>query len=247
MSNKLTEAMTLLAAKARSEPSWGPYAEWCGARANSLHERAATIAVQFAEAARHWPFAERKQFTLWVVQSTGLAMEQCGNSQFKSRFSTGGPGLFAPRIVVDAVVQPTLVEWRDAEPGNPEPYFWLGLYDDGGWASLQNALRLDPSHSSTRAALAMCSVIAIEYDQHELPSGYLGDPGDDLIALTKAEALVAGAADPAVDDSMGRKIAILRTDAEDWIRLREQLERLDWDARMSLWHARPKPSLFQNS
>ncbi len=239
--------MTATAADLAGEPLWKLYAEWCLARASSLQERAATVAEQFAKAARHWPFDERKRFCLWLTNSTGLVMEQCGGSRFTSRFITGGTGLFAPREVVDAILLPTLFEWRREEPGNPEPHFWLGLYGQDGWSSLQEAIRLDPAHGPTRAAVAAMTLLDINYNQHELPSGYLGDPVADLATLTEVEALVAEAVDPGVRQSFERQTSAHRVVAEDWIRLCGQLKGLDWEARNTIWRARPSNRSLRNS
>jgi hypothetical protein len=119
MANKFTDAMRATAAELEAHPRWHPYAGYYKARANNLREQAATAAEQFAEVAKAWPLAERRQFSLWLMDRTGWIMERCG----RSRFVTGGWGLFAPRLVVETVLCPTLAEWRDCEPTNAEPHF----------------------------------------------------------------------------------------------------------------------------
>jgi hypothetical protein len=181
------------------------------------------------------------------MNSTGLLMDRCGFSRFRSRFSTGGPGRFAPRTVVETVLLPTLIEWRRKEPSNSEPHFWVGIYGSDGRSSLREPVRLDPAHGPSRAALAIRLLRAVDYAQHELPSGYIGDPADDLITLTEAESLVAEAADPVVRSSLEEQISALRATAEDWIRLRGQLTGLDWASRKSFWQARSRDRLVERS
>jgi hypothetical protein len=106
-------------------------------------------------------------------------------------------------------------------------------------------MRLNPMHGPTREAVVVQNILGIEYNQHELPSGYIGDRADDLITLTDAKTLLAEAVDPRVRQSLERKVAILRRDVEDWLSLREQLRGVDWDDRISLWRARPTSSQIQ--
>jgi hypothetical protein len=240
VSNKLHDAMTSTSAEIANEPSWRLYADFCEARANDLREHSAVIAEQFAEVAQGWSFEEKKRFGLWLMNSTGRVVERFGRSKYRCRATTGGPGIFAPRIVVVAILLPTLVEWRRREPLNPEPHFWLALYDHDGdsASSLREALRLDPAYGPARAALAEEILQYIKYTQHELPSGYLGNPADDLIALGEAQILVADSVEAPVRACLEQKILDLRTIAEDWVRLSGQLKGLDWEARTAIWRAR---------
>ena len=190
MANIYEIEMNMLAAEAESERFWKPYAEWCRTRARRLTEQAEIIAGQFSEAARQWPFDERKRFAVWLVNSTGVAIERCGGQRYQSRFSYSGPRMFDSRTVVDVVVRPTLAEWRNTDPSNPEPCFWIALYEEDFWSNLQEARRLDPMHGPSNEAFVVQNIRGIEYNQHELPSGYIDDPADDLITLTEAEVLV---------------------------------------------------------
>jgi hypothetical protein len=81
-----------------------------------------------------------------------------------------------------------------------QPHFWLALYDhnEHPGRSLREAIRLDPAYGPARAALAQLILKEIECNQHELPSGYLGNPADDLIALSEAQVLVAKSVEPPV-------------------------------------------------
>ncbi len=238
MSNKFTDAMLLLAAEVSRDPLWLPLAEYYESRERGLRDSAHQAAGRFAESARRWSFEERKRFSLWLMDRTGRVGELCGQSKFKSRYSTGGSGLFAPFVVVEAVVRPTLAEWVQKEPENPEPRFWLALYDKSPWEHVGDALRLDPAYSPACGVKIELILAAVEYDQHELPSGYLDDPVKDLNYLCEAETLAVHVDDPQVQASMRQRIALFRTAAEDWIKLRDKLKGLDWAARSSIWRER---------
>ena len=238
MPSKRSAIFTAMAAELSGEPRWKPYADWCVAHGNNQPEHAAIAAEHFVQIARDWSFEERKRFSLWLVNSTGRVSEQCGRSRFRRRFSTGGPGLFASRIVVDAVLRPTLAEWRRDEPDNPEPHFWAGLYDENPMPSLREAIRLDPAHGPARAATGWLILNAVDHAQHGLPSGYLGDPVDDLSSLREAEALVDQAVDQGVRNSLEPHLSKLREAAEDWIRLRDQMRGLNQSSRNAIWQVR---------
>jgi hypothetical protein len=240
VSTKWHDVMTSVSAEIANEPSWRLYADYCKARANDHRDHATVVAELFVELGQGWSFEEKRRFGLWLMNSTGPIMERFGQSKYESRATAGGPGIFAPRIVVWAILLPMLVEWRRKEPTNPEPHFWLALYDHNEHPaqSLREAIRLDPAYGPARAALARHILKSIEYNQHELPSGYLGNPDDDLIALGEAQVLVAESVEPPVRARLEEQILLLRAIAEDWVRLSGQLKDMDWNARAAIWRSR---------
>jgi hypothetical protein len=236
-----------MSAELASEPNWNLLKEYCEARAFNFRDRAAVIAEQLIDVARPWSFEERKRFALWLMNRTGSQMERAGALRYSSRFIVGGDGLVAPRRVVEAVVLPTLVEWRERAPANPEPHFWLGLFGDGAEDCLREALRLNPTFGPAAAALATLIVRAIEYNQHELPSGYLGDPFDDLGSLNEAKVLLTEVVDPSVLGPLEEKVSILEATARDWVTLRDQFkEELSWAERLSIWRTRAQKPIATN-
>jgi hypothetical protein len=240
LKKKWRDVMTSVSAEIANEPSWLLYADYCKARAGNPFDQSKVAAEHFVRVAHEWSFEEKKRFSLWFMDSTGRIMESFGRSKHESRATTGGPGIFAPRIVVSAILLPTLVEWRREEPTNPEPHFWLALYNhnENPEPSLREAIRLDPAYGPARAALAQVILKEIEYNQHELPSGYLGNPADDLIALSEAQVLVAESVESPVRVRQEEQILILRAVSEDWIRLSGQLKGLDRNARTAIWQSR---------
>jgi len=142
---------------------------------------------------------------------------------------------------------PTLFDWRAAEPANAEPHFWLGMYgiDPHGDAPafhLEGAVRLDPGHVLARVVLAILAIKAIDYNQHELPSGYLGEPGDDLVLLKNASEKLREGVDIGVRAFLEEDISRLESDAMSWIELRGKFSNLDWKTRMSVWQGRLQQS-----
>lgn len=238
MANKFTDAMLTLAAEAAREPSWHLYAGWCEARACGDRDRAAAKADAFAAVALSWSFEDRQRFSLWLMKATGWVMELCGGSALESRRSTGGSGLFAPRQVVEIVLLPTLAEWQSKDPTNAEAWFWLGLYSDDIDACLIEAIHLDPEHGLARASLAKHILATIGYAQHELPSGYIGNPADDLTNLHEVETLLTASVEPPTSALLLQEARRLQEVAEAWIRLQDTLEGLAWSARCSLWQTR---------
>ncbi len=209
--------MTAIAAEAAREPSWRSYAECCQLQGQRRSKQAREAAERFLRDARSWPFNERKRFSMWLLDRTGWVMERCG----RSRYAVGGQSLICPREVIDTITLPTLIEWSNDEPNNPDPHFWLGLYapfraNETPAISLRKAVRLDPNHGPARAALVGHILDAVSYAQHELPSGYVGKPADDLINLNEAEALLTEAVEPHVRALLVARISALRVAAENW-------------------------------
>ena len=231
MANKFTIAVAGMAAELAAEPRWQPYAEYLEIRAGGTYDKARKAACEvaaesFVEIARHWPYKERQRFSLWLMDRAGRVMEQIGSA----RNSSGGRSFVSPQVVIDAILLPTVAEWCEREPGNPEPHFWAGLYsllsfnpDRHPVTYLKEAIRLDPAYAPAREALARHILEAISYNQHELPSGYLrDDPEDDLLSLREAEELVAEPVDASARGILQERISILRSAAENWIEHRRR-------------------------
>jgi hypothetical protein len=207
--------MIEIAAELKHEPAWKSYGEYCELRGQRHNEAARVAAERFLDYARSWDFETRKRFSQWLMDRTARVMKRCG----RSRYAIGGQGLIASPEVIKALLLPTLVEWRNKEPNNPDPHFWLGIYgvyraDDLPAVSLQEAIRLNPAHGPARAALIGHILDAVSYAQHELPSGYLGEPADDLVSLNEAEAFLTDAIEPPVKKLLLERISRLRSAAK---------------------------------
>ena len=238
MADKLSEKMLSVAHEASQDDLWRPLASYYELRAQGRRDDANQAAERFAASARLWPFEERKRFGLWFMNRTG---DLLGRSRLKSRYIIAGSGLFAPQVVVEAVLWPTLAEWAQQEPDNPEPWFWRGLYEEGGWDHIGRALRLHPTYGPACAAKIEMILTAVEYDQHELPSGYLNDLTEDLSSLSEAERLAAHVDGPAYRQELEQRIGLRRAIAEDWIRLGAGLKGTDWATRSAIWQDRRGP------
>lgn len=231
MANKFTIAVAGMTAELATEPQWQPYAEYLEIRAGGTYDKARKDACEraaesFVEIARHWPYKERKRFSLWLMERAGQVAEQIGGARNSSR----GREFVSLNVVIEKILLPMLREWRGYEPSNPEPHFWEGLYSFLLWdpnrhpvTCLKEALLLDFAYAPAREALARHILDAISYNQHELPSGYLHDtPEDDLASLREVEELLAEPVDLGVRDSLQERIAALRNAAEEWIKRRRK-------------------------
>lgn len=249
MRNEFTKALSAIATEMVREPLWKPLSEHYEARANSRSDQADKAAARIAGTAQAWPFKERKRFSIWLMNRSGRLREDFGHSRYRYRAVSSGRGIFEPREVIWSVVLPTLMKWRKEEPENPEPCFWLGLYDDreNPEPRLREAVRLDARHNPARAALVEHILKCIGDNQHELPSGYLGDPAEDLLGLIEAKALLAEVVEPHVRHPLEAHVSTLHANAEDWVTLRDGVRGSDWITRKSVWDARPPRQTPRNS
>jgi hypothetical protein len=69
------------------------------------------------------------------------------------------------------VVEPTLLEWTEVEPGCSEPHRWLG-----GYEHLKRAIELAPDDELARRKLVVLILGRVGFASYELPVGYLAPP-----------------------------------------------------------------------
>ena len=164
------ENLRRVASLARAIPEWSGYASFCEKYEQGLRKEAFGRLEHFIEYLEKSHFSERRRFVSWLLPRVdGVA----------------GKHLLVPHPLSSRIIQPTLREWIVAEPKCAEPHLWLGDYDN-----LKRALVLKPDDDVIRRKLVACILNRIDLATHELPTGYLGEPNEDLIALDEAEGLI---------------------------------------------------------
>jgi hypothetical protein len=164
------ENLRRFASLARAIPEWSDYASFCEKYEQGLRQEAFGRIEHFIEYLENSPFSERRKFVSWLLpQVDGVE----------------GQHMLMPHPLSRRIIQPTLCEWIVAEPECAEPHLWLGDYDN-----LKHALALKPDDDVIRRKLAACILSRIDWATHELPSGYIGEPSEDLTALDEAERLI---------------------------------------------------------
>jgi hypothetical protein len=93
----------------------------------------------------------------------------------------GGPTHACSASLHVRVVEPTLLEWTEVEPGCSEPHRWLG-----GYEHLKRAIELAPDDELARRKLVVLILGRVGFASYELPVGYLGAAHEDLVALSEA-------------------------------------------------------------
>lgn len=169
------ETLRNAAAEAVCEsPSWQDYANFCLEYERGLRNQAFLILGQFISRMEREPFEERRRFVSWLMQT---ADEEKGSH------------MLIPHPLRVRIVEPTLLEWTEAEPRNSEPHRWIG-----GLEHLERAIELDPTDCIALRKLVIQLLSWVSYATHELPAGYLGSTSEDLAILKKAEDLLPGLA-----------------------------------------------------
>lgn len=161
----LSEMSKLLA----DYPEWNEYNCYCKLLEQGLRKKAQAHLTNFISKLSSQTFSERKRFVSWIYQ-------QC--------FDSVAVGLFMPHSLLKKLIEPTLLEWTEIEPENSEPHRWLGTTDH-----LRKAIALNPDDEMACVRLIVITLNRAGYSVHELPSGYLGDPEEDLAALDEIEAV----------------------------------------------------------
>jgi hypothetical protein len=160
-----------LAAEIPADSSWAGYGEYLLKRLDRQRESAFQVLDEFILNFSSAPACDRRQFISWLM----------------SRIDGNVNEFVLPRALWTRLVEPTLAEWIASDLTCSEPLRWMG--DE---SHLRQALTIDPSDEIARRKLIALILIAVGVATHELPTGYLGDPDEDLRALDEAEGLVAG-------------------------------------------------------
>jgi len=151
-------------------PSWQDYADFCLEYERGLRSQAFLILGRFISRLEREPFEERRRFVSWLMQT---ANEEKGSH------------MLVPHPLRVRIVDPTLLEWTEAEPRNSEPHRWIG-----GREHLEKAIELDPTDCIALRKLVIQLLSWVSYAAHELPAGYLGSTSEDLVILKNAEDLL---------------------------------------------------------
>jgi hypothetical protein len=120
-----------------------------------------------------------------------------------------------PQRLQKRIIEPTLAEWLKVEPTCAEPHRWLG-----GYGHLKRAIELDPADDIARRRFISCILASVDYATHELPHGYIGDPGADLAVLLEAEAALPGLSSEDERRHSAAEIAEQRRLIEDYLHKR---------------------------
>jgi len=197
------DKLAFLAAEAKKEGAWLEFSRFCELRAQGVRAAAMEHLKSFLQAAAHWSLEERLIFSKWVLW---------GSRKFHD------DRVVLPHPLRTKLLIPTLRSLIETSPGEAEGHLWLGLLRcDEPWLHLEQALKLDSSCELARRTLTDWIISDVEYNQHELPSGYINDPRDDLNDLERASKLASGSAEEARVRLWQQEIAKLRARAEVWL------------------------------
>jgi hypothetical protein len=158
-----------IALEARSAQKWPDYVTFCEEYERGLRAAAFSALDRFVANLERAPFPERREFVDWLLRRTD---------------GRDGLGMVMPHPLYRRIVEPTLIQWTEIDPGCADPYQWLG-----GYENLKHALKLNPNDHIARRKLISRILQRVSFATHELPAGYLGSPLEDLVALDEAEAL----------------------------------------------------------
>ncbi|MDB5103170.1 MAG: hypothetical protein JWP91_859 [Fibrobacteres bacterium] len=173
------------------------YMEYCDFRGQGLRKEAFKALNGFLGQATLWDFNERKEFVDWILW-----------------VHNGLPDVtdLLPDPMYQKLIEPTLLEWQVKEPGTSAAFRWSGGVDN-----LRKALKIDENDDIAKIKFAKAILNHSNYSIHELPSGYLGDPHEDLSDVAEAiQYLVKPFPDPSRDSILSNLTSNYET-IEKWI------------------------------
>lgn len=167
---KYFQTLKEAATEASESPDWADYAAFCAEYERGLRPQAFKSLERFIGTIERAPFEARRRFVSWLLHRAD---------------GREGQHMLVPFPLRLRVVEPTLLEWTEVEPGCSEPHRWLG-----GYEHLKRALELAREDELARRKLVVLILGKVGMSTHELPIGYLGVVHEDLEALSEAEGLL---------------------------------------------------------
>jgi hypothetical protein len=141
------EALQAAASAAEGIPEWRDYATYCRLRERGLRKKSLESLEAFLGRLVDSAFEQRLAFVCWVMPRADSA-------------SNGD--LLIPWPLYDRLIRPTLLEWSQRRPAEPEPQYWLGTREHGT-ERLRRAITLDPRLTEVRARLVGYLLANVEH------------------------------------------------------------------------------------
>jgi len=195
---KYFQTLKEAATEASGSADWGDYAAFCAEYERGRRPQAFNSLERFMGTIERAPFAARRRFVSWLLHRAD---------------GREGQNMLVPFPLRLRVVEPTLLEWIEVEPGCSEPHRWLG-----GYEHLKRALELAPEDELARRKLVALILAKVGMSTHELPIGYLGVAHKELEALSEAERLIKNLSNDDYRIQFAAKIAEQRVLIEEYLR-----------------------------
>ena len=184
--------MLRVAAEAATEAEWRDYARYCSLRAEGQRQDAFAAIKSFLTQAASWTTLEKRRFVVWV-------------------YGVSGDGDFMPFPLLKALAQPTLQEWHESSPEDPQPLVLMGDVE-----SRWKAWRLAPADPSVAFAFVERAKGHLEMSAHELPEYWVGDPEYDRTLLADAQLAVTACCPGEAVERYSSRLRSIRRELTKW-------------------------------
>lgn len=214
------DQLLVIAQEARAQPKWQGLARFYELRGRGLRKPSFAALTEYLVSLINWSFEERLRLTRWIADQQARI---------------GDNTLLLPEPLVTELVSPTLWNWLAREPLSAEAHYLVATIaiwpsdgaSDDKISHLLRAIDLDPIHDRAREKLVQWLTGAVEYNQHHLPSFYIGDVEGDLADLDKADMVANGICEPTLREWTLTDVRRLRHVATSWLVSRDG-ERADF-------------------
>lgn len=212
-----------------NEPEYSLLAEYLELKEKGLRKQSLAKLNQFVAVARLYDAQKRRDLVRLVCQKK-LEWRSLDRGPFHS------DSIFDSYPLTTVIMVPTLDEWIEDEPQNPEPLKWKGIFYEPGnhWSSLQKSFEFDPNDEVVARHLIRRYWSHLD-ETDDLPMDYLGDPVNDLALIGQMERCVKQLKDDKLRSSIAVELRLLRQWIEDWVEFARAHAESEYDGSFLDW------------
>lgn len=208
------DQLLVIAQEARAQTTWQGLGRFYDLRGRGLRKLSLAALTEFLGSLSDWSFEERLRLSRWIADQ---------------QVRVGDDTLLLPQPLVTELVSPTLWDWLAREPLSAEAHYLVATIaiwpsddaSDDKMSHLKRSIALDAVHDRAREKLVQWLAGAVEYNQHHLPSFYIGDVEEDLTDLEEAEVVAKGICEPTLRESALDDVLRLMNLATSWVAFRD--------------------------
>jgi hypothetical protein len=216
------DGLASLSSQLGTDPRLEHLASYCDLREKGLRPQALKVLNAFLKQSQSWDRLTQRGIVLFILDAVWSNPKVYG---------------FLSHPLKHGFLEPVLKEWCASEPANPVPIRYYALLRND-YKLLKEALRMNSQDDRIRTAIVAMVITGVNYETHELPYGYIGDPAEGLDALLEAYTIIEGMTDSSRKTSLKKAVEHLSLLIVDWQQYQESPEGTfkDWCIARNHFH-----------